>query len=331
MFDFRNPWFLVLLALIPFLIYRYFRRQHGAVIFSSVDNLKKIHSSWAIWGRYGMLLLRCITVATLVIAMARPQMGREETKITTEGIDIILTVDVSGSMKAEDFKIDGQHRNRLYVVKEVVRDFIEGRKNDRIGIVTFARKPYTLCPLTLDYGWLTQQLERAKIGIVRGGTAIGSAIATSVNRLRDSTAKSKTVILLTDGRNNAGRIDPITAAEAAKALKVKVYTIGAGTKGLAPVPVRDFLGNRVYQQQRMDIDEDTLKEIAAITGGMYFRATDTDSLRSIYKEIDQMEKVEIETTEYLEYKELYPYLIIFAIICFMIEVVLSNTRFRRLP
>ncbi len=331
MFEFRDPSFLIFLIYIPFLVYRYFKRQYGTVRFSSISNLKQIERSWALWGRHSLLLLRCITVLLLVLALARPQKGREETMVNAEGIDIILTVDVSGSMKAEDFRMDGKPRNRLYVVKEVVRDFIEGRQNDRIGIVTFARRPYTLCPLTLDYGWLIQQLDRAQIGIVRGGTAIGSAIATSVNRLRESTGKSKVVILLTDGRNNTGRVDPITAADAASALKVKIYTIGAGTKGLAPVPVRDFLGNRTFERRQMDIDEASLKEIARKTGGRYFRATDTESLRQIYKEIDEMETVKVEMEEYREYKDFYSYLLILAIITLMFEKILANTRFRRLP
>ena len=276
-------------------------------------------------------MLKCLTVILLVIALARPQMGKSETRITAEGIDIILAVDVSGSMRAEDFQVAGEHRNRLYVVKEVVRDFIKGRQNDRIGIVAFAGRPYTLCPLTLDYGWLIQQLDRAKIGMIEDGTAIGSAIATSTNRLRESTAKSKTVILLTDGRDNAGRVDPITASDAAGALNVKIYTIGAGTKGLAPYPVKDFFGNTVYQQVRIEVDDDSLRRIAENTGGMYFRATDTDSLRSIYKEIDEMEKTEIEATEYLEYRDLYPFLLMSAIISLLAVVGLSNTRLRRLP
>ena len=329
--SFKDPLFFLLLVLVPLLVYRHFRRQHGAVRFSSIDNLKRIGPSWTLWARHGLLLLRCVTVILLVIALARPQKGRQETKIITEGIDIILAVDVSGSMMAEDFQIGGEHRNRLYVVKEVVRDFIKGRQNDRIGIVTFAGRPYTLCPLTLDYGWLIQQLDRAEIGMIEDGTAIGSAIATSANRMRASTAESRIIILLTDGLNNAGQIDPITAADAARALNVRIYTIGAGTKGLAPFPVKDFFGNKVYRQVRIEIDDDSLKQIAQKTEGMYFRATDTDSLRRIYEEIDRMEKTETETTEYLEYKEFYPYFLISAIIGFVIEIGLANTRLRRLP
>lgn len=331
MSSFKDPWFFLLLVLIPLLVYRYFRRQHGAVRLSSIDNLKRIGSSWTLWARHGLLLLRCIIVMLLVIALARPQKGREETKITTEGIDIILAVDVSGSMMAEDFQIGGEHHNRLYVVKEAVRDFIKGRQNDRIGIVTFAGRPYTLCPLTLDYGWVIQQLDRAEIGMIEDGTAIGSAIATSTNRLRESAAKSKIIILLTDGRNNAGRIDPITAADAAQALDVRIYTIGAGTKGLVPFPYKDFFGNKILRPVKIEIDDDSLRKMAQKTEGMYFRATDTDSLRRIYEEIDQMEKTKIEATEYLEYKEFYPYLLISAIIGLVLEIGLANTRLRRLP
>lgn len=331
MLSFKDPWFFLLLILIPVLVYRYLRRRHGTVRFSSVDSLKRIRPSWAIWARHGLLALKCLTVLLLVIALARPQKGRAETKITTEGIDIMLAVDVSGSMMAEDFQLGEEHRNRLYVVKEVVRDFIKGRENDRIGIVTFAGRPYTLCPLTLDYGWLIQQLDRAEIGMIEDGTAIGSAIATSMNRLRSSTAKSKIIILLTDGRNNAGRVDPITAADASAALNVKIYTIGAGTKGLAPFPVRDFFGNKVYQQVKVEIDDESLMNIAQKTGGKYFRATDTESLRNIYEEIDKMETTKIESTEFLEYREFYPYLLILAIISFVTEIGLANTRFRRLP
>lgn len=331
MAGFRDPWFFLLLLLIPLMVYRHFRRRDGMVRFSSIDSMKHIKRSWALWARHGLLALQCITIILLVIALARPQIGKSETRLTTEGIDIILAVDVSGSMQAEDFQINGEHHNRLYVVKEVVRDFIKARQNDRIGIVTFAARPYTLCPLTLDYGWLIQQLDRAEIGMIEDGTAIGSAIATSVNRLRTSTAKSKVIILLTDGRNNTGQIDPVTAADAAGVLNVKIYTIGAGTKGLAPFPFKDFFGNKVYQQVKIEIDDETLTRIARKTGGIYFRATDTDSLRETYIQIDSMEKTKIEITEYLEYKEFYPYLLMFTIISFVLGIGFANTRLRRLP
>jgi len=331
MLSFKDPWFFLLLALVPLLIYWHFRRRHGTVRFSSVNELKQISPSWALWARHGLLLLRCITVILLVVAIARPQKGREETRVSTEGIDIMLAVDVSTSMRAEDFLINGERHNRLYVVKKVVRDFINKRQNDRIGIVAFAGRPYTLCPLTFDHGWLLQQLDRAEIGMIEDRTAIGSAIAISTNRLRASTAKSKLIILLTDGRNNAGQIDPATAADAASALKVKIHTIGAGTKGPVPVPYTDFLGNKVLRPMKIDIDDESLEEIAQITGGEYFRATSTESLENIYKQIDEMEKTKIETTGYLEYKEFYPHFLISAIISFVILLGLSNTRFRRLP
>ncbi|MBD3184554.1 VWA domain-containing protein [Candidatus Poribacteria bacterium] len=329
--EFRDPWFLLFLLIVPVLIFRYLRNQRGTVRFSSINNLKDIKSTWSLWARHVLIFLQCFTVILLVFALARPQKGRTETRITTEGIDIVLAVDISGSMLAEDFQIGNKHYNRLYAVKEVVRDFIKGRQNDRIGIVTFAKRPYTLCPLTLDYGWLIQQLDRAEIGMIEDGTAIGSAVAISTNRLRASDAKSKIIILLTDGRNNAGRVDPVTAAEAASALNIKIYTIGAGTKGLAPFPSRDFFGNKVYRQVKIEIDEDSLRMIADKTSGKYFRATDTESLRNIYEEIDEMEKTEIETTEYLDYREFYPHLIFGAIISFVLFIILSNTVFRRLP
>jgi len=331
MLNFKDPWFFLLLVLVPLLIYRHFRRRHGTVRFSSVNDLKQISPSWALWARHGLLLLKCITVILLIIALARPQKGREETRVTTEGIDIMLAVDVSTSMRAEDFQIDGERHNRLYVVKEVMRDFIKGRQDDRIGIVAFAGRPYTLCPLTFDHGWLLQQLDRAEIGMIEDRTAIGSAIAIATNRLRAYDAKSRLIILLTDGRNNTGQVDPATAADAASALNVKIHTIGAGTKGLAPVPYTDFLGNKVLRSMKVDIDDESLTEIAQKTGGEYFRATDTESLRQIYKKIDEMEKTKIEATGYLEYKEFYPYFLISAIISFVIGIGLSNTRFRRLP
>ena len=329
---FREPLAFLLLLAIPPLIYFHFRKNRGGSIkFSSIENLKTISPAWTNWGRDGLLFLRCVVIVLVAFAMARPQKGVEESRLVNEGIDIVLAIDVSGSMQAEDFQIGGERHNRLYVVKDVVRDFIKGRQNDRIGIVVFAGRPYTLCPLTLDYGWLIQNLDRAQIGMLEDGTAIGSAIATGLNRLRESTAKSKVLILLTDGRNNAGRISPETAANVAKTLNVKIYAIGAGTKGMAPFPAMDFFGNKIYQPVKIEIDDESLTKIAQTTGGKYFRATDTAKLRDIYSEIDKMEKTKIETPQYLEYREFYPYFLIPALFGFLTELVLANTRFRRLP
>ena len=265
------------------------------------------------------------------MALARPQSPIADLKIQTEGIDIVLSIDCSTSMLAEDFKLAGRRQNRLEVVKQVVKDFIKGRQNDRIGIVAFAARAYTACPLTLDYGWLLENLERIKIGLIEDGTAIGSGIASSLNRLNDIRAKSKVIILLTDGRNNTGKISPGVATEAARALKVKIYTIGAGTKGMAPYPVKDFFGNTVYQPAQIDIDEDTLRKIAQDSGGKYFRATDTESLREIYKEIDRLEKTIIEEKGYSEYEELFPYFLIPGLAILFLEIILTNTVFRKIP
>ena len=326
---FREPLAFLLLLAIPPLIYFHFRKtRSGSIKFSSIENLKPISPSWTKWGQEGLLFLRCVVIVLIAFAMARPQKGVEESRLVSEGIDIVLAIDVSGSMQAEDFQ---RGRNRLHVVKDVVRDFIKGRQNDRIGIVVFAGRPYTLCPLTLDYGWLMQNLDRAQIGMLEDGTAIGSAIATGLNRLRESTAESKVLIALTDGRNNAGNISPETAANIAKTLKVKIYTIGAGKKGSVPFPMLDPFGNKIYQPVKIEIDDESLTNIAQETGGKYFRATDADKLRDIYREIDKMEKTEIETPEYLEYREFYPYFLIPALLGFLTELTLANTRFRRLP
>ena len=234
-------------------------------------------------------------------------------------------------MLAEDFKFAGHRQNRLYVVKRVVEDFIRVRHNDRIGITAFAARAYTVCPLTLDYNWIVNNLNRIQIGMVEDGTAIGSAIVTSLNRLRQSKAKGKVLILLTDGRNNTGSISPQTAAYAAKALDVKIYTVGAGTKGLAPYPAEDFFGNKVYQPMRVDIDDQMLTTVAEITGGSYFRAQDTESLKQIYANIDKMEKTPIEETGYTEYKEIFPKFLLIGLGILVSEVILSQTLLRKIP
>ncbi len=322
----------LIVLLIPLIIFAYIRFKGANTIkFSSLGTIKQIKHPWSIKARHIVIILRSIVIILIILALARPQSGREETKITTEGIDIVLALDVSGSMLAEDFEINGRRQNRLFVVKDVVEDFIKERENDRVSMVVFAGRAYTQCPPTLDYGVLLQFLKKVEIGMIEDGTAIGSAIGTSVNRLRESDSKSKVIILLTDGRSNAGEIDPLTAAEIAKTMNIKIYTIGAGTKGLAPFPATDFFGNKVLKPIKVDIDDKMLTDIAAMTGGLYFRATDTKSLKEIYSQIDKLEKTITEVTQFTEYNELFNYFVLAALIIFLIEIILANTRFRKVP
>jgi len=328
--DFHNIiWFFIFA---PLIIWVYMKvRPHGRVKFSSIKKLKRLRPSYTLEARHILIGLRILALCFLVIALMRPQQGVEETKIKTEGIDIILAVDVSGSMLAEDFVLNGERKNRLEVVKEVVRDFIKKRYNDRIGLVVFAGAAYMQCPLTLDYGVLLKFLDRIKIGMIKDGTAVGDGLATALARLKDVKGKSKVVILLTDGVNNAGRVDPQNAAGLAKALGVKVYTIGAGSKGKVPYPAQDFFGNKVYQWVIIDVDDESLRNIADETGGRYFRATDTKKLQQIYGEIDRLEKTKMEVTSYGDYKELFVPFLLIAMFLMLLEVILRYTVLRTLP
>ena len=247
------------------------------------------------------------------------------------GFEIVIAIDVSGSMRALDFELDGKQVDRLTAVRSVVMDFVEARQGDRIGLLAFAGRPYLVSPLTLDHDWLLQNLERLQIGLVEDGTAIGSALAAGTNRLRDREAKSRIVILLTDGVNNAGKISPLMAAEAARALGLKAYTILAGTGGEVPIPVTDRFGRQRVVTARVDVDEGTLAEVAKLTGGRFFRATDTDSLAQIYEEIDAMEKTTAKLEKFERYRELYPWLVLAALGLLALELLLSETRLRRLP
>jgi len=250
--------------------------------------------------------------------------------VQASGIDIILAVDVSRSMLAEDFTIGSARSNRLEAVKQVTEKFIESRRNDRIGIVAFAGRPYLVSPLTLDHDWLLQNLERLRIGLVEDGTAIGSAIASSANRLKERESKSKIIVLLTDGDNNAGKVTPATAAEAAKALGIKVYTIGAGTRGYAPVPVPMF-GRIVYRDVKVEVDEETLKQIAQIADGQFFRATDSKSLQQIFDQIDKLEKSTVELSQFKQYRELFPWVLAGGVMVLAVQMVLAQTIWRKLP
>jgi len=301
------------------------------VRYPTLATLRAVAPAGAAHRRAILGVLRVAALVLLVLALARPQAGSATTKLHREGVDVMLAVDLSGSMLAEDFTLGSARASRVDAVKAVVKDFVAARPEDRIGLVLFSARPYTQCPLTLDHGWLLQNLDRAQVGMIEDGTAIGSALATAVNRLRASTAKSKFVVLLTDGQQNAGRITPETAAEAAAALGIKVYTVGAGTRGIAPYPTQDVFGNKVYRPMPVDIDEDTLKKVAAKTNGRYFRATDTKSLQEIYAEIDRSEKTEFEAPQFLDYRELYPWLVWPALGLVLAEVGLAETVLRKLP
>ena len=307
------------------------KQRRPAFRFSSTDLLKEVEGSWKTRLSYIPLILRFVAISLFTIALAGPQSALQKSLHKTEGIDIVLAIDASGSMAAEDFTFNRIRYNRLAVVKSVVNEFIHQRHSDRIGLIAFAALAYTVSPLTTDYDWLTANLERVHLGLITDGTAIGSAISSSLSRLKDSKAKSKVVILLTDGVSNAGKIDPLTAARAARALDIKVYTIGAGTEGNVPFPVQDVFGKYVFTSVKIAIDEKTLKEIADITGGLYFRATDENSLRRIYKEIDQLEKSEIEKSGFLEYKQIFPLFLITALLLIALELVLSNTLLMKVP
>jgi Ca-activated chloride channel family protein len=301
------------------------------VRFPLVASLKEIGSGSRTRWQWLLAAMRAAALCLVILALTRPQLGKAATRIYTQGIDIMLAVDISGSMLAEDFTVDGQRANRLAAVKSVVKDFLQNRGGDRVGLVLFAARPYTQCPLTLDHGWLMHNLERAEVGLIEDGTAVGSALATALERLEASDATSKIVILLTDGQSNAGRVPPLTAAETAKTLGYRVYTIGAGTRGLAPFPSTDPFGNKTYVPMQVDVDEKTLQSIAATTGGRYFRATDTESLKKIYAEIDQLEKSEHEGLQYLEFDELYVWFAVPALLLLAGEAILANTWLRVLP
>jgi Ca-activated chloride channel homolog len=331
---FASPWILVLVAGLPLLVFLYRRfesRTASSMRFSNKNLIEGIKGSFRLKLRAKLVYIRALTLFFLILAASRPQSMFEETKRYVEGIDIVLAVDISTSMKAMDFDLKGRRVDRLEALKHVVKNFIKKRSTDRIALVAFAGVAYTACPLTLDHDWLEKNLERVQIGMVEDGTAIGTAIVASLNRLKDTESKDKVVILLTDGRNNAGRISPLVAAETAKAMGVTVHTIAMGTKGMAPYPFQDRFGNVVMQPVEISIDEKLLMEIADRTGGVYFSGDDTASLEKIYNEIDKLERTPIEETGYNIYEELFGYFLLPAMFLLLLEVILSNTMLRRIP
>jgi Ca-activated chloride channel family protein len=337
--DPRLLWVLVPLYaawLILWLFLPRWRRRRGrtaAIRFSTLAQASRVRKPWTLVLRRLVRALRLAAIGLLVLAMARPQTGRKLTQVSSEGIDIVLVMDTSGSMQALDLDSDRpiqRRRNRLEVAKDVVREFVESRNNDLIGLVVFGDDAFTQCPLTLDHGVLVDLLDDIEVGIAGDRTAIGSALGTAVKRLQRSKAKSKVVVLLTDGRSNAGTIAPATAADLARTQGVKIYAIGAGTRGRAPFLVDSPFGSRVVYQD-VEIDDDQLESIAETTGGVYYRAEDRDALRGIYQEIDRLERTEISTQSYVEYEDRYPWFVIAAVCVLLFEVAVLGTRLRALP
>ena len=329
---FKDPWILIGIPLIlPFLWWWQRRQGRPALRFPAVSLVSGLGRSWRVRLAPLPALLRLLAVVLFLTALAGPRTILEEAKYSAEGIDIMLVIDTSRSLASEDFVLNGQRHNRLEVIKDVVAGFIDGRSHDRIGIVAFAGLAYTVSPLTKDYAWLKENLRRIDFDLIEDGTAIGSALSSALIRLKDSKAKSKVIILLTDGVNNSGRVAPLEAAQAAKALGIRVYTIGAGTKGYVPYPVKGLFGKTYYQQVKTDVDEETLQAIADTTGGKFFRATDTASLRQIYQEIDRLEKTEFEETGYRQYQELFGICLVAGLLILLLEKLLTETILLRLP
>lgn len=322
--------FLIGLVLIAGMLVFHYRRKRftsASLRYSDIRIVNRAARSSRQKYRFVLSILRVLVVALLIIAFARPRAGTEVTDVTSEGIDIVMLLDVSSSMLAEDFKPN----NRLFVAKEELKKFVNKRTNDRIGLVVFARYAYTQCPLTLDYGVLLNFVDQVEMGVVDDGTAIGMAIATAANRLRESNAKSKIMVLLTDGDNNAGEIDPLTAANIAAAYDIKIYTIAAGRPGNAMYPVQDPIFGKRYIYQPTRVDEESLRQIAERTGGKYFRARSGEELDLIYSTIDKLEKTEIKVAAHVQYRELFQYFVYAALALLALEILLANTWFRKLP
>jgi len=324
---FAKPWFFALFAVLPLLIYFYLRppiRVQGSLLVSGVKAFGN-GRTWKTLLRHILFIFRMLAISCIIIALARPQTGSEQQLTSGEGIDIVFCLDISGSMLAQDFT-----PNRMEAAKQVVSEFIDNRPTDRMGLVIFSGESFTMCPLTTDHAVLKSQLYNVQSGLLEDGTAIGSGLATGVERLRSSVSKSKVIILLTDGENNGGLVDPNSAKEIAKSYGVRVYTVGVGTEGFAPVPVQTSSGV-IMQREKVSIDEKLLTQIANETGGKYFRATDNESLGTIYKDIDQLEKSKFQVTTYTHYTEKFFPFVLAAVMFLVLEWILRFTLFRKFP
>lgn len=359
-FDYPSIWFLTLLVVLPFMAWRMFARRPAAIQFSSTQTAKKLAPTWRMRLRWLLPVLRLTALAMLIVSLARPQFGRTQTTIDSEGIAIQMVVDRSGSMRALDFKLDGHPVDRLTALKKVAGDFIQGgdglpgRTNDLMGLITFARFADAASPLTLDHSFAVSRLQDTEIVVEEqeDGTAIGDALGLGIERLKaldesrksekQGEVKSKIIVLLTDGTNTAGEMEPEAAAKLAESLGIRIYTIGVGTRGEAPFPVRTYDGREVLRPVMVTIDEELLTKIAETSGGKYFRATDTDSLKKIYEAIDQLEKTRVEEKQYTDYRELaiqpwhdggisFPPLVLLSFGLLASECLLAASVFRGIP
>lgn len=325
--EWANPqWFwalTILPVIIGYYLYQYFSRKRAALSFSNLDLFDELPGNWKTHLHWVTAVSFWGAIALVILALARPQERLTTVERNAEGIDIVMVLDMSTSMRAEDLK-----PNRFEAAREVAKDFTDERLSDRIGLVAFAGKSFTVVPPTLDYRLLKNLLDDLEMGIIEDGTAIGMGLATAINRLKESQAESKVIILLTDGQNNAGEIDPVTAADLATTYGIKIYTIGAGTRGTAPYPVQDPIFGRRYQNIEVNIDEEMLSQVASMTGGQYFRATDSEQLSNIYEEIDELEKSEVEELIYTDYKDLYIYFLGGALALLILSVIIDRTLLR---
>ena len=330
---FAHPYFLLLLLLLlPLAWLKGKRGVPPAFVYSSVQLVRGMQNITRSRPGGFLMSLRWVVLALFIVALAQPRLTKSQTTVKASGVDVVVAMDLSGSMISEDFVVRGERVNRFNMARSVLKGFIDKRPNDRIGLVLFASQAYIATPLTLDHDFLHENLDRLEIGAIeQNSTAIGDGLGTAVNRLRDLKSKSKIVILMTDGQNNSGKLDPLLAAEAAAAVKVKVYTVGIGERGQAPMPGRDMFGRKIYQMVPVDVDEDTLQKIAAKTGGKYYRADNAEKFQQIYEEIDKLEKTEAVINKYTEFKELFPWLVAAGLALLLIELVLGQTAFRRLP
>ena len=325
--NFQNPEILWLLLVVPLLVaYHLWIGRRSATLTVSMLGGKRAPRTFRYWLRPIPVVLRIAAIVLFIIALARPVEEHSESETTIEGVDIVLAMDISGSMLAQDFKPD-----RLEASKAIAAEFIADREGDRISVVAFAGDAFTQCPLTSDRGAVQTSLSRLRSGVIDDGTAIGNGLATAINRLRESSAKSKVVVLVTDGVNNSGQISPRMAADIARDLEVKVYTIGVGRRGQAPMPAMDPYGNVMMVMADVEIDEDVLREIAKVTGGKYFRAENSDALTKIYEEIDQMEKSKVQVTDYISYEELFLSWVLWGVLLLVVELLFSRVVLNRLP